>query len=158
MPDSTRRTIPLVVVVLSMALAGCSAPGFNNPFSGFKNPFVNPFKKEGPPPEPNVLPTNYKSKLLDLLQTQLTDPFGVRDAYITEPKLQPVGSSGESRYVVCVRYNAKDGYGQYTGIEDNIAVYFNGQIAQYVPATQGQCRDAAYVRFPELEALKRPGN
>jgi hypothetical protein len=107
-----------------------------------------------PPVEVNLPPTNTRAGLLALLEKQLVDPVGVRDAYITEPKLQQIGT--ESRYVVCVRYNAKDGYGQYTGSLDFIAIYFAGKINQYIPAPADQCRNAAYQRFPELEALKRP--
>ena len=96
--------------------------------------------------------TNTRAGILALLQKQLVDPVGVHDAYITEPRLQQIGT--ESRYVVCVRYNAKDGYGQYTGNLDFIAIYFAGKINQYIPAGD-QCRNAAYQRFPELEALKK---
>jgi hypothetical protein len=112
-------------------------------------------KSIAPPVEPNILPTNYRANLLDFLQNHLTDPIGVRDAHISEPKVQPIGT--ESRYVVCLRYNAKDGYGQYVGIRDSIAIYFAGKLTQFVPATAEQCANAAYQRFPELEALKRPG-
>ncbi len=105
-----------------------------------------------PPVEFNLPPTNTRAGMLALLEKQLVDPVGVRDAYITEPKLQPVGT--ESRFVVCVRYNAKDGFGQYTGSLDYIAIYFAGRVNQYIPASPDQCRNAAYQRFPELEALK----
>ena len=105
-----------------------------------------------PPVEVNLPPTNTRAGVLALLEKQLVDPVGVRDAYITEPKLQQIGT--ESRFAVCVRYNAKDGYGQYTGSLDFIAIYFAGKINQYIPATADQCRNAAYQRFPELEALK----
>src|SRR5262249_11978853 len=68
---------------------------------------ANWWRKDEPPLEPNVAPTNYRAKLLDFLQVQLTDATGVREASISEPKLQPVGT--ESRYVACLRYNAKNG-------------------------------------------------
>jgi hypothetical protein len=134
----------LSAAALALALAGCGS--FSNPFGE---------KKAGPPPEPNVLPTNYRAKLLEFLQKELADPSGVRDAYFTEPKLLPIGT--ESRYAICLRYNAKNGYGQYVGTSDYIAIYFHGDLTQYVPATADQCSNAAYLRFPELEALKKPG-
>jgi len=137
-----RKILP--VAVLAIALAGCSS---------YENPFAS--KTVGPPPEPNILPQNYRANLLNFLQNELANPSGVRDAYITEPKLQPIGS--ESRYVVCLRYNARNGYGRYTGTNDYVAIYFHGGLTQYVPAIAGQCSNAAYLRFPELEALKRPG-
>ena len=103
--------------------------------------------------DPNIPPANTRTGLLAFLQNQLVDPVGVRDAYITEPALQPIGT--EPRYFVCVRYNAKDGFGQYTGSRDYIAIYFNAKLTQYVPAPADPCRSAAYQRFPELEALKK---
>ena len=112
-------------------------------------------KSVAPPVEPNIPPPNHRANLLSFLQNQLTDPVGVRDAYISEPKLQPIGA--ESSYVVCLRYNAKDGYGQYVGIQDYIAIYFAGKLTQFVPAAADQCANAAYQRFPELEALGKPG-
>ena len=108
-----------------------------------------------PPVEVNLVPTNTRTALLAFLENHLVDPVGVRDAYITEPKLQPIAA--DSRYVVCVRYNAKDGYGQYTGSRDYIAIYFAGKLTQYVPAPAEQCGNAAYQRFAELEALKKAG-
>ena len=107
-----------------------------------------------PPVEVNLPPTNTRAGLLTFLQSQLADPVGVRDAYITEPTLQPLGT--EPRYFICVRYNAKDIYGQYTGNRDFIAIYFAGKLTQYVPAPAEQCRNAAYQRFPELEGIKKP--
>jgi hypothetical protein len=128
----------VVLATVGVGFAGCSL--FD------KSP-------DSKPVEVNLPPTNTRSSLLAFLENQLVDPLGVRDAYITEPKLQPIGT--ESRYVVCVRYNAKDGYGQYTGSLDFIAIYFAGKLTQYLPATADQCRNAAYQRFPELEALKK---
>jgi hypothetical protein len=128
----------VLFAVIGIGFAGCSA--FD------KSP------DKLPPVEVNLPPTNTRAGILALLEKQLVDPIGVRDAYITEPRLQAIGT--ESRFVVCVRYNAKDGYGQYTGNLDFIAIYFAGKINQYIPASADQCRSAAYQRFPELEALK----
>jgi hypothetical protein len=143
-------------VALGLLLSGCS--GWSNPFHGWYggNPFTGLFGTETkvvPPPEPNVMPTNYRTRLLQFLERELYDPTGVRDAYISEPKLRPFGT--ESRYTVCVRYNAKAGYGEYTGIKEYIGIYFHGDLTQFIPAAPGQCADAAYVRWPELETLKK---
>ena len=134
------KLFQIVALMVTVALAGCSTYSF---------------KKDEPPPEPNVLPKNYRANLLDFLQIQLTDPTGVRQAFISEPALMPIGS--ENRYVACLRYDSKDGFGRYVGVKEYLAVYFNGSLNQFVPATPGQCAGAAYVPFPELEKLKRPG-
>jgi len=130
----------MTVAMVAAVMAGCSSD---------KNAST-------PAIEPNVMPTNYRKAMLEFLQGQLIDPVGVRDAYITEPKLQAIGT--ENRYIVCVRYNTKDSYGQYIGIRDNVAIYFNGRLNQYLPARGDICLNAAYQRFPELETLKRPSS
>lgn len=141
--DDTRPKRPFVRAAVSSlalvaALTGCSL--FDK-------------KSDGPPIEVNVLPPKYRATLLEFLKGHLADPFGVREASITEPRLQPIGT--ESRYVVCVRFNAKDGYGQYTGAIDHVAIYFAGKLTQFVPATREQCSNAPYQPFPELEQLKK---
>ena len=69
--------------------------------------------------------------------------------------LKPFGA--ESRYAACVRYNARDGEGQYAGSKDRIAVFYAGELNQLIIATPEQCGNAAYQPFPELESLKRLG-
>lgn len=147
----------LSYTALAAVLAGCSS--WNNPFSGmYANPLSNLFdsgQPSGPPPEPNIPPANYRTNLLNFLEKELFDPSGVRDSYIAEPRLIPFGT--ENRYAVCVRYNAKSGYGDYTGVKDYIAIYFHGDLTQFIPATPEQCANAPYVRWPELERLRKRG-
>jgi hypothetical protein len=131
----------LLLTVLAIVLAGCSLFGS---------------KSSESPVEVNVLPTNYRVAMLEFLRTKLTDPSNVRDAYISEPTLQPIGT--DTRYVICVRFNSKDGYGQYTGSRDNIAIYFAGKLTQFVSATREQCGNVPYQRFPELETLTKPAS
>ena len=135
-----RKLFQIVALMVTVALAACSTYSF---------------KKDEPPPEPNVFPKDYRSSLLDFLQVQLTDPTGVREAFISEPALRPIGP--DNRYVACLRYDSKDGYGRYVGVREYVAIYFNGTLTQFIPATPGQCAGAAYAPYPELEKLKRPG-
>lgn len=125
-------------IAFAVALTGCSL--FDK-------------KSDGPPVVVNQVPPNYRATLLEFLKGHLNDPNGVRDAYITEPSLQPIAD--DTRYVVCVRFNAKDGYGQYTGSKDHIGIYFAGKLTQFLAATREQCGNAAYQRYPELEQFKK---
>lgn len=138
-PTAPVVRLAVVLIALAIALADCSL------FEGKKS--------NAPPIEVNVVPPNYRATLLEFLKGELADPVGVRDAYISEPRLQPIGA--DSRYVVCVRFNSKDGYGQYTGVRDHVAIYFAGKLTQFVVATREQCGNAAYQRFAELEQLKK---
>jgi hypothetical protein len=117
---------------LALALAACA---------GSKTPEVNP----------NAVPTNYKQEILDTLAHTLGAPTNVRDAFVTDPTLTPVGK--EQRYTACIRFNARDASRRYTGSTDRIAYFYAGHLNQLVDATVEQCGNAAYKPFPELEKL-----
>jgi hypothetical protein len=59
------------------------------------------------------------------------------------------------RYVVCVRYNAKDRDGRYTGIKQGMAVYTGGRFERFQEPARGLCDQAEFKPFPELEKLSR---
>jgi hypothetical protein len=107
-------------------------------------------------PQENVRPTDYKSEILDMVRGSLEDPTNIRDASIAEPALKPV--AGATRYVICLRYNPKDGGGQYMGIRTVAAVYFAGHLTQIINATPDQCGGVAYQPFSELQKLCRAVN
>ncbi len=126
-----------VLGAFAMVLAGCSA------MSGDK----------GPPPEPNILPTDYKSEIIDTMIRILLDATNVRGAFITDPFLSVAPGGREPRYVVCVRYNGRDGNRQYMGSKDRVGTFFGGHLNQLVEAGNEQCAKAAFKPFPELEKL-----
>lgn len=101
--------------------------------------------------EPNIPPTGFKREILDTLQRTLDDPTNVHDAFISDPVLTPVGT--DQRYTACVRYNPRDLNRTYAGNKERIAYFFGGHLNQLVEADKGQCAQAAYKLFPELEKL-----
>jgi hypothetical protein len=103
-------------------------------------------------PNANVYPDNYRTELLAFLRTYLNDPTNVLEAQIAEPVLRQVNST--DRYVVCLRYNAKNSDGRYTGVKETIAIYLHGRFNQLIDATGDTCKGATYQPFPELAALK----
>jgi hypothetical protein len=56
-------------------------------------------------------PANYRTEVLAFLRTYLNNPVGVRDAAMAEPVERVVG--GRQRYVVCVRFSARESDGGY---------------------------------------------
>jgi hypothetical protein len=130
----------LLLIAAGLLVAGCS--GF-----GSKDPVPVAV-------DPNLLPSDYKAQLVALLRTRLADPTSVRDAYVSEPMLKQVGS--DSRYVVCVRYDAKSTYGRYIGSKDHMAFFLAGRINQFVDATNDYCGGANYQPFPEAQAIAKP--
>jgi len=113
----------------------------------------------------NSYPDRYKSDLLAAMHAYAADPTNIRDAYVTDPALRPVGS--QNRYAVCLRFNAKDSSGRYTGSRDIMGVFIAGRFDQFIDQSRvasqpslektlrEQCGLAEYKPFPELEALSR---
>jgi hypothetical protein len=102
-------------------------------------------------PDPNIFPAAYKQEILDLLAGTLPDPTNVHDAFVSEPVLATVGK--EPRYTICLRYNARDVYRQYSGSQDRLGIFYAGHLNQLIEAGKDQCAKAAYRPFPELEKL-----
>jgi len=140
----------LSAVVLSVALAGCSSGR----------------SREEREAIINVYPNNYRTDLLAALHTYVSDPINIRDAYVSDPAIRPIGKL--NRYAACVRFNARNSDGRYAGSKDVLAVFVSGRFDQFVdPATgsgnsssqenpiREMCSQAEYKRFPELEAMKR---
>lgn len=116
--------------------------------------------------EPNARPARYREEILAYLKTYLNDPTGVREAFITEPALRAIPGFGVGqgigtrtvaveRYMVCLRFNAKNSLGRYEGSRDRFAVFLDGRFDTLAPARADICKDANWQPFPELEKLKR---
>ena len=98
-------------------------------------------------------PVNHKSDIIAFMHTYLNDPVGVRDAFMSEPALRTVDSA--SRYVVCLRYNARKSDGRYAGSKDSLVLFRDGRLDRIIDNARERCRDAAYQPFPELEWMQR---
>jgi hypothetical protein len=103
--------------------------------------------------EINVVPANFKADIVAAMRTYLNNPNDVRDAFVSEPALK--GYDGGTRYMSCVRYNAKSSDGQYSGSKDSVVTFRSGRLDRIIDNAREQCKDAAYVRFPELERMSR---
>jgi hypothetical protein len=123
------------VVAAALALCACSS-------------FI-PDKEK--PVEENLYPKNFKATILDRLRVQLPDPKGIHGAFLADPVLKP--RDAITRYIACVRFDAKDDRGKYQGNKEYAAFFFGGELTQIVEATRDVCDKAAYQPFPELERL-----
>lgn len=103
--------------------------------------------------EANIYPANYRADTIAFLKTWLNDTSGVRDASISEPVLKSAGRV--ERYVVCVRFNAKNSSGKYEGSKERLVVFLAGKLDTMVDARRDDCTGAKYQPFPELERLGR---
>jgi hypothetical protein len=115
----------------------------------------------------NVYPASYRADVVAALHSYVSDPTGIRDAWIVEPAIAQIGR--QRRYAACVRFSTRNSDGRYVA-RNVLAVFSSGRFDQFVeasastdPASQeslstlmkGLCETAEYKRFPELEAMKR---
>jgi hypothetical protein len=98
-------------------------------------------------------PTNYRAELLAFMKTYLNNPEGVKEAAMAEPVQRTVG--GRLRYVVCLRYNAKDTDGRYRGSRERAILYVDARLDRIVEDASEICAGAAYAPFPEMEKMVR---
>jgi hypothetical protein len=103
--------------------------------------------------EANILPANYRADAIAFLRTWLNDTSNVRDASIAEPALKQAGRV--ERYIVCVKFNAKNSSGQYEGTKERMIVFLAGRLDTMVDVRRDECAGAKYQPFPELERLSR---
>jgi hypothetical protein len=101
-----------------------------------------------PPASSLVAPVTYRGPIAAQFKATLRDPTSVRDARISQPFVRHMGA-GE-RYVVCVRLNAKNGFGGYSGPVDRLAVFVGGELLSIVPTVAGECREVAMTPFSEI--------
>ena len=129
-----RRTAVAAVAIAAVALgvAGCSSN---------KAPTAQAV-------DPNLLPTNYRVQIAQFLRQSLNDRSDFRGAQIGQLVLKPFGTS--PHYIACVQFSAR------SQINTKVALFIEGQIAQFIDATPELCSDAAYQPFTEL-ASYAPG-
>jgi hypothetical protein len=130
------------ILLLPLALAACAGDGQNS---------ITYTDDRGVANQP--YPTNYRPELLAFMKTYLNNPVGVKDAAMAEPVQRTVG--GRLRYVVCLRYNAKDTDGSYRGARERAILYVDARLDRIVEDASETCAGAAYAPFAELEKMTR---
>jgi hypothetical protein len=134
------RSVP---ALLAVVLGGCTAGSLTGvSFSRAPEP---------PPLVPVAYPEKYRVQIADFMRTYLHNPTKVKDAFIGEPVVKPVG--GTPLYVTCVRYNPRDSKNQYEGGKTNLAVFLGGKLSQFLPGDPELCSGLTYARSPEIEAM-----
>jgi hypothetical protein len=151
MTGAWRRPLgALAAVALAAALAGCAAERMRQ----------ERLEREA---EINVYPAGYRADLMAAMRAYVSDPAGIRDAFVAEPAIVQIGQ--RRRYGACVRF--RDGR---SGPRSALAVFSEGRFDQFIEASaltdqasqesvsavvKGLCDTAEYKRFPELEAMRR---
>jgi hypothetical protein len=137
-----RNAMPIIAVLCATLMLAACASGDDVPYTS---------QGHGP----QTFPTDYKSDLLGLLRTYLTNPANLRDAMVSEPTPRDVRGQSQSLYVACLRYNAKNAAGSYQGVTQHLAIYVDGRLDSISDRVGDTCATANYQPFPEAEHLTR---
>ncbi|UFX48225.1 hypothetical protein HAP47_0016805 [Bradyrhizobium sp. 41S5] len=132
------------ILLLSIPLAGCLTSddgGGSTTFTDDRGVANQPF------------PDRYRDQILAFMRTYLNNPVGVREAGIAEPVQRTVG--GRLRYVVCLRYSAKDTDGNYRPARERGVLFVDGRLDRILDNAAEACAGASYAPFPELEKMAR---
>ena len=135
-----RNVMRMAAVVLPIGLCACAGPSGNVSFTESASA-VQPF------------PANYRTDLIAFMRSYLNDPVGVRGGSLAEPVQKPVG--GNTRYVACLRYAAKDFNGRYTPPQERAIAFIDGRPDRVLENSAETCAGANYQPFPELEKMTR---
>jgi hypothetical protein len=130
------------MLLLPLALAACAGDGQSS---------ITYTDDRGIANQP--YPTNYRTELLSFMKTYLNNPVGIKDATMAEPVQRTVG--GRLRYIVCLRYNAKDTDGSYRGVRERAILFVDARLDRIVEDASEPCAGAVYAPFPELGTLTR---
>jgi hypothetical protein len=131
------------MLLLSMALSACAASDDGKPitFTDDRGVSDQPF------------PKNFRPEVLAFLKTYLNNPVGVRDAVMAEPVQRTVG--GRLRYVVCLRFSARESDGGYRESRERAILFVDGRLDRIIENANEPCAAADYAPFVELERLAR---
>jgi len=132
------------ILLLSLPLAGC----LTSDDGGGPTTFTD---DRGVANQP--LPDRYRDQILAFMRTYLNNPVGVREAVIAEPAQRTIG--GRLRYVVCLRYSAKDTDGNYRPARERGVLFVDGRLDRILDNPAEPCAGASYAAFPELEKMSR---
>jgi hypothetical protein len=124
----------LTLAALGLALAGCATTPINPTTAG-------PY------------PDDYKALVAEYVRHAFKDPSSVRDAAISDPA--PGRTFAGIGWFTCLRANAKNSYGGYTGEETRALLIRDGQVVDDVDgALGGLCQGRRVYPFPEIEAQR----
>ncbi|MCA6117040.1 hypothetical protein J6524_19480 [Bradyrhizobium sp. WSM 1738] len=131
------------MVLLPLMLTACAASDEGKPITFTEDRGISsqPF------------PKNYRGEVLAFLKTYLNNPVGVRDARMAEPVERVIG--GRQRYVVCLRFSARESDGGYREPRERAILFVDGRLDRVIENAAEPCAGLAYAPFPDLEKLTR---
>jgi hypothetical protein len=140
--ESARGRHVGAIAVVCLLLSGCAGHLFHSGAGGGDSDL-------------NAYPANYKSDILAAMHAYLNDPTGIRAGAVSAPMLKSV--AGNTHYVACLRFSAKESNGAYAPVKEIAAVFLVGRFDDFVDGAPARetCAGVTYEPFPELGNLQR---
>lgn len=123
--------IPLLIFV-SIALSACGGIGKSDSSND---------EARGP------YPTNWKSIVANYIQQSYLDPNSVINSEASAP-FQTRDTFLHASWTVCIRNNAKNQFGGYTGLRTTEINISNGKVIAVRPENQFSCPNVKFEPFP----------
>jgi hypothetical protein len=100
------------------------------------------------------IPTDYKAQIVAYAKADLKDPYSIKSAEISGPHLGFVGLlfGGQGSFV-CARFNSKNSFGAYVGVQPTIYIFNNDKIRAAVEKGPACTSVTDYQPFSELEQI-----
>jgi hypothetical protein len=101
------------------------------------------------------LPPAYRQMIVEKVMADFVDPYSIRDAGISAPI--PGTSIMGPVATVCVRANARNRMGGYTGAQPTAYTFRDQKLTVVVDRELAQiaCANAVYRPFPEIDSAAR---
>ena len=112
-----------------------------------------PIRRRRSTGEANIFPANYRADTIAFLRTWLNDTSNIREASISEPALKSAGRV--ERYILCVRFNAKNSTGKYEGAKERMVVFLAGKLDTMVDVAPRRMRRREIPAVPRTRASRR---
>lgn len=98
---------------------------------------------------PLVIPKEYRKLIATEVKAVALDPDSIKSGQISPPAERFMGAA--TRIAVCVRFNGKNAFGGYSGVQTYIAVFVGERLSSVSPDDTKICRtETSYAPFPEI--------
>lgn len=105
-------------------------------------------ERAGPPPD------NYRQIAATYIRANFFDPYSIRDVSLSQPIIGRMFN--EQGWIVCIRANAKNRMGAYTGLKDTAILIHGGRVIDSDSTASAVCGRQTFAPAPDIERGEIP--
>ena len=119
-----------IIISICLVAVGCGGPKTQREMDSSIGPY----------------PSNWKEIVASYIRNNYVDPYSIMDSEAAPPFMQQ--TLAYDRWIVCIRNNAKNRMGGYTGRKITEISIVKGQVDMVDDKNDLFCRDARFEPFP----------